>query len=148
MTQLVWLVTGCSSGFGAQFIKTIIRRGDLAIATARNTDTLREAAELGAKTLQLDVTASPSELDAKVKEAIAFYGRVNVLVQNAGYCQLGPVELVSYAKAIHTPPLEPWLIETGTQRRLLNSKRTHLLFSNSSNPSYRTGAISRAGIMS
>ena len=99
MTQKVWLVTGCSSGFGAQFIKTIIRRGDLAIATARNIVTLKEAAELGAKTLQLDVTASWSELDAKIKEAIGFYGRIDVLVQNAGYCQLGPVELLPYARA-------------------------------------------------
>ena len=92
MTQLVWLVTGCSTGFGKEFIKNILQRGDKAIATARNVDSLKELASLGAATLQLDVTAPLSELREKVEQAIEIYGHIDVLIANAGYAQTGCVE--------------------------------------------------------
>lgn len=89
MPQLVWLVTGCSSGLGEHFVESILARGDLVIATARNDLTrLNHLKELGAKVLQLDVTSPPDEIDAAVNKALKIYGGVDVLVNNAGY--LGP----------------------------------------------------------
>lgn len=90
--ELVWLVTGCSSGFGVDFVKTILARGDKAIATARNVDSLHALVDAGAAPLQLDVSAPASEIDEKVRQAIAIYGRVDVLLANAGYAQYGAVE--------------------------------------------------------
>ncbi|KAK4553749.1 hypothetical protein LTR86_009247 [Recurvomyces mirabilis] len=95
--QLVWLVTGCSSGFGVDFIKAILERGDRAIATARNIDSLKPLIEAGAASLQLDVSASATEIRGKIDEAVAIYGRIDVLVENAGYAQYGPVEEVPEA---------------------------------------------------
>lgn len=98
---LVWLVTGCSSGFGQEFIKQILARGDKAIATARKLESIEKLANLGAVTLQLDVTAPVSELEGKIKEAVGFYGRVDVLVANAGYVHYGPIEESEYVCHIH-----------------------------------------------
>ncbi|KAK3075481.1 hypothetical protein LTR53_001189 [Teratosphaeriaceae sp. CCFEE 6253] len=92
MPQLTWLVTGCSTGFGEQFIRAILARGDRAIATARNVASLQPLAVLGAATLQLDVTASLDELQKKVQQAVEVYGHIDVLISNAGYVQLGAVE--------------------------------------------------------
>lgn len=103
MVQQVWLVTGCSTGFGEQFVKTILQRGDKAIATARKIDSIQHLADLGASTLQLDVTASQAELDEKIKQAIPFYGHINVVVHNAGYGELGALEDLTY---LRNPPLE------------------------------------------
>lgn len=92
MSQQVWLVTGCSSGFGEQFVKTIIERGDKAIATARNIDSIKHLADLGAATLQLDMTDSRQVMDKKVKEAVEIYGKIDVVVQNAGYGYISTLE--------------------------------------------------------
>lgn len=92
MAPLIWLVTGCSSGFGSQIIKSILQRGDKAIATARNIDSIAELKDLGAATLQLDVSAPAVELNNKVSEAIAIHGHVDVIVHNAGAIQYGAVE--------------------------------------------------------
>ena len=92
MTQKFWIVTGCSSGFGAAFVRPILARGDKAIATARDPSTLEPLRDLGAACMHLDICDSPTELVAKAQEAEAIYGRVDVLVNNAGYAQLGALE--------------------------------------------------------
>ena len=92
MAQRVWLVTGCSSGFGEQFIRRILKRGDRAIATARRVESLEGLETLGAATLQLDVTASQDLLDDRIRTAWSKYGRIDVLVQNAGYGAVGALE--------------------------------------------------------
>lgn len=96
MAPLVWLVTGCSSGFGAAFVHEIIARGDKAIAIGRKTEArLAHLKGTGASILDLDVTASQEDLDAKIKEAISLYGRIDVLVNNAGYLEMGFIEEIS-----------------------------------------------------
>ena len=90
--QLVWLVTGCSSGFGVDFVKAILERGDKAIATARNIDSLRPLVDAGAAPLQLDVSDAAVEIYDKIEQAMAIYGRIDVLLENAGYAQYGAVE--------------------------------------------------------
>ncbi|TVY20858.1 putative oxidoreductase YusZ [Lachnellula arida] len=92
MTQLVWLVTGCSSGFGEAFVHSILTRGDKIIATARNVSKLDTLRVIGAQILRLDVTASQEQLDSCIKDALAIYGHIDVLVNNAGYTDLGTIE--------------------------------------------------------
>ncbi|KAK3659448.1 hypothetical protein LTR56_001338 [Elasticomyces elasticus] len=104
MPQFIWLVTGCSTGFGNEFVREILKRGDKVIATARKAESLKELKDLGAATLQLDVTASLSELEDKMKEAVGVYGRIDILLLNAGYVQLGTVEEIGddLLKQFHT----------------------------------------------
>ena len=97
MKQLTWLVTGCSSGFGEALVHEILTRGDRVIATGRNaSERLKHLEDLGAAILDLDVTASQAELDSKVKEAIEIHYGIDVLVNNAGYFELGLIEEVRY----------------------------------------------------
>lgn len=96
MESRVWLITGCSSGFGEQFVRQNIARGDKVIATGRNAATkLAHLKETGAAVLDLDVTLPEAEIFAKVKEAHQIYGRIDVLVNNAGYIESGAVEDMS-----------------------------------------------------
>ena len=97
MPQLTWLVTGASSGFGEQFVHSILERGDRVIATARQAkDRLQPLEKVGAAILDLDVRATQSELDSKVQEALAIYGGVDVLVNNAAYIEAALVEELEY----------------------------------------------------
>jgi len=102
MPPLTWLVTGCSSGFGRQFIPAILARGDRVIATARDPTSLAAfEGEESVSIAQLDVTAPQEVLDRKVQEAIELFGEVDVLVNNAGYVASGVWEEVRYIFA-HT----------------------------------------------
>jgi NADP-dependent 3-hydroxy acid dehydrogenase YdfG len=89
---LVWLVTGCSSGFGEQFIRSILARGDKAIAAGRDVSRLNALKEAGAAVLELDIAAEQPVLVAKIQEAIGFFGGIDVLVNNAGYVSVGTLE--------------------------------------------------------
>ncbi|KAF5617843.1 Zn(II)2Cys6 transcription factor [Fusarium sp. NRRL 25303] len=96
MSQLVWLVTGCSSGFGSEFVRRILSRGDKIIATARNSARIESLASQGAAVLELDVTDSQDKIDQIIAKAIAIYGRIDVLVNNAGFVAAGSWEDLSY----------------------------------------------------
>ena len=85
-------MTGCSSGFGSLFVTEIIRRGDVAIATARSLESLEPLMEAGASCLQLDVTATQAELDTKIEMAETMFGPIDILVNNAGYAEVGILE--------------------------------------------------------
>lgn len=101
MPQLTWLITGCSSGFGEDFVSTILSRGDRVIATARgDVQRLNHLEDAGAKVLQLDVTASQTELNETIEKAVAIYGGIDVLVNNAGYIESGLVEEVRWVPTI------------------------------------------------
>ena len=93
--QLVWLITGCSSGFGEQFVHSIVARGDRVIATGRNLSRLQHLWNIGASILQLDVTDSQEIIDGKIAEAISIHGRIDVLVNNAAFIQVGTWEDLS-----------------------------------------------------
>ena len=88
----VWLITGASSGFGRAIADAALGRGDSVLATARRTDSLGDVAEAErAAVFPLDVTDA-AQRDAAVAEAIARFGRIDVLVNNAGRTQVGAVE--------------------------------------------------------
>ncbi|KAI5460862.1 hypothetical protein BGZ63DRAFT_387936 [Mariannaea sp. PMI_226] len=95
MAPLVWLVTGCSSGFGRIFVQQILGRGDLVIATARRLETLDELREAGAAVLRLDVDEHEDIVTDVVHKAIAIYGRIDVLINNAAYLLGGAWEDLS-----------------------------------------------------
>ncbi|KAG8895573.1 hypothetical protein FRB99_000457, partial [Tulasnella sp. 403] len=91
--QLVWLITGTSSGVGRDLTLEALKRGDKVIATARNTSKIDPALRAnGAELLQLDVTDSLDNLKIVAGRAIGIYGRVDVVVNNAGYVLVGAIE--------------------------------------------------------
>ena len=88
--SLVWLITGCSSGFGRELVLAASARGDRVIATARRIQDLAYCdGASNVKALELDVTAPQDHLDAKVREAVGLFGGIDVLVNNAGYVLSG-----------------------------------------------------------
>ena len=96
MSQLVWLMTGCSSGFGEQFVHSILARGDLVVATARSRSKIAHFESLPRVTvLELDITASQDSLNNTVATAIAIHGHIDVLVNNAAYIAIGTIESLS-----------------------------------------------------
>lgn len=98
MPQLVWLVTGCSSGIGEELVHQIIARGDKVIATARRPESIKgmetytTGPDPAATILQVDVTAKYETHEDVVARAIGVYGRIDVLVNNAGYVLQGVFE--------------------------------------------------------
>lgn len=92
MAQLVWLITGCSSGFGELLTQQILARGDLSIATARKLDKIKHLEQAGAAILELDVTSSQQHINDTIAKAIGIYGRIDVVVNNAGYVATGAWE--------------------------------------------------------
>ena len=91
----VWFITGCSSGFGEEIALSGLRRGDKVIATARNASKLESLKAAGAATMNWDVTASLDDLKKAAEEAHKAYGRIDYLINNAGYNQVGGLEELS-----------------------------------------------------
>ncbi|KAJ7144905.1 dehydrogenase [Mycena crocata] len=91
-TSPVFLITGCSSGLGRELAIAALKSGFRVIATARRVETLTSLGEQGAKSLTLDVTSSESQLADFAARAIAIYGQVDYLVNNAGFVQAGAIE--------------------------------------------------------
>jgi NAD(P)-dependent dehydrogenase (short-subunit alcohol dehydrogenase family) len=88
----VWLVTGASSGFGRAIVDAALERGDSVVATARRTEALSDLeGHERADVVELDVT-DPGQREAAVAEAVDRFGRIDVLVNNAGRTQVGAVE--------------------------------------------------------
>jgi NAD(P)-dependent dehydrogenase (short-subunit alcohol dehydrogenase family) len=88
----VWLITGCSTGFGRELARAVLRHGQRVVATARHPHTLDEfSAHPDALVAALDVT-SPWHISDVVRQAEAQFGRIDVLVNNAGYGYLSAVE--------------------------------------------------------
>ena len=98
MAPQTWLITGCSSGFGAEFVNQLRAQGDNVIATGRNAETkLAHLKGTGASILDLDVTASEETIAAKIEEAWGLYpGGIDVVVNNAGYVEIGALEESTY----------------------------------------------------
>jgi NAD(P)-dependent dehydrogenase (short-subunit alcohol dehydrogenase family) len=101
MAQRIWFITGVSSGLGRSLAEAVAARGDIAVGT------LRQDAQLAAYNtlapgrtiaVKLDVN-DHAQVTAAVAQVIRQFGRIDVLVNNAGYGLLGAVEEVSDAEA-------------------------------------------------
>jgi NAD(P)-dependent dehydrogenase (short-subunit alcohol dehydrogenase family) len=90
----VWLITGCSRGLGRALAEAVLAAGHWLVATARNPAQLADLVERHGdrvRTLALDVTDPHAAVDA-VSTAVEAFGRLDVLVNNAGYGNIGPIE--------------------------------------------------------
>lgn len=88
----VWFITGCSTGFGRQIATHVLELGYPTVVTSRDPDDISDLAELGdALVLELDVT-DRKQAEAAVKAAEDHFGRIDVLVNNAGIGYFAAVE--------------------------------------------------------
>lgn len=97
MTDKVWFITGTSRGFGRAWASAALERGDRVAATARDTASLDDLVRKHGDALlpiQLDVTDRAADF-AAVKRAHDHFGRLDIVVNNAGYGQFGFVEELS-----------------------------------------------------
>lgn len=101
MAEKVWFITGTSRGFGREWAIAALERGDKVAATARNTSTLDDlVAKFGDALLpiQLDVTDRDADF-AAVKQAHDHFGRLDIVVNNAGYGHFGFIEELTEQEA-------------------------------------------------
>lgn len=92
-----WFITGANRGFGREFARAALARGDRVAATSRNLDGLTDLAEDFGDALlplELDVT-DRNGVNAAVGAAVDHFGRVDVVVNNAGYGLFGMVEEIT-----------------------------------------------------
>ena len=97
MTKVI-LITGASSGIGFDAAATLARQGHRVYAAARRVDRMEPLKESGVVPLQMDVTDEAS-MEAGVRTVLAAEGRIDVLVNNAGYGYFGAIENVSMEEA-------------------------------------------------
>ncbi|MET4781387.1 SDR family oxidoreductase [Glaciihabitans sp. UYNi722] len=101
MAGKVWFITGTSRGFGREWAIAALDRGDRVAATARNTDSLSELVEKygdAVLPLSLDVT-DKAAATAAVAQANEHFGRLDIVINNAGYGHFGFVEEVTEKEA-------------------------------------------------
>jgi NAD(P)-dependent dehydrogenase (short-subunit alcohol dehydrogenase family) len=96
-TARVWFITGASKGFGREWTEAALERGDKVAATARKPETLNALVEKYGQTIlpiQLDVTDRSADF-AAVKKAADHFGRLDIVINNAGYGHFGAIEELS-----------------------------------------------------
>lgn len=98
----VWFITGSSSGFGRSLALELVARGERVAATARDPASLDPALRESDAVITPALDVSDAEACRRAVEAtLAEWGRIDVLVNNAGFGMLGAVEEVSDAEAKH-----------------------------------------------
>lgn len=93
----VWFITGCSRGLGHAFAKAVLDAGHKLVATARDPASISHFHDRygdQVRVVALDVT-DPSAAEGAIRRAVESFGRLDVLVNNAGYGNLAPVEETS-----------------------------------------------------
>src|SRR6185369_15829919 len=93
-SKKVWFITGSSTGFGRELAEELLEQRFRVVATARKPESLNELTEKYPETLRavkLDVT-NREEVRAAIAGAISEFGRIDVLVNNAGYGSIGALE--------------------------------------------------------
>jgi NAD(P)-dependent dehydrogenase (short-subunit alcohol dehydrogenase family) len=93
-TSKVWFITGSSRGFGAELVRAVLAHGDCVVATARRPEQLRALVDGHAdraRVFPLDVTDADAAV-AAIEFAVAEFGRIDVVVNNAGYANSAAIE--------------------------------------------------------
>jgi len=91
----VWYITGASQGFGLSLVKKLLDGGHRVAATSRNVQVLKNAVDIvdSARFLPLAVDlGNPDSIDESIRQTLSAFGRIDVLVNNAGYGMAGTVE--------------------------------------------------------
>jgi NAD(P)-dependent dehydrogenase (short-subunit alcohol dehydrogenase family) len=99
-SRRVWLITGASSGFGSAIARAALAAGDIVIAGARRLGPLNELVAIGGERVRavvLDIT-NTLHVDEVVSSVVKDFGRIDVLVNNAGRGQVGAVEETTEAE--------------------------------------------------
>ena len=97
MSKRVWLITGCSTGFGRELVKIVAANGEIAVGTVRKQEQVDDLEAINpdlVKGVVLDVQKQ-NTIDEVASLIEKNYGRLDVLVNNAGYGTLGPIEETS-----------------------------------------------------
>jgi len=112
MTPRVWHISGANSGLGLELVLKVLKEGDQVVAAVRSPSKVPDSLKVdGVKVLQYDLTFSQEEMHAYAEKAFAAFGRVDVLVNNAGYAYMGAIEetecVASFAPFQHSAPFTP-----------------------------------------
>ena len=101
MSEKVWFITGTSRGFGREWTIAALERGDKVAATARDVSSLDDlTATFGDALLPITLDVTDRDADfAAVKQAHEHFGRLDIVVNNAGYGQFGFIEELSEPEA-------------------------------------------------
>ena len=101
MVSKVWFITGSSRGFGRIWVEAALARGDKVAATARDVSSLKDLVETygdAIAAIKLDVNDKKA-VDSAIAEAHQRFGRLDVVINNAGYGHFGAIEEITEAEA-------------------------------------------------
>lgn len=92
MSSPVWFITAASSGFGKEIALNALKKGHRVFATGRSLSKLSSLQDAGADIYVLDVTSNLDSIKKTVAEAHSKYGRIDILVNSAGYILEAAIE--------------------------------------------------------
>ncbi|KAF5006252.1 hypothetical protein FDECE_7412 [Fusarium decemcellulare] len=99
--NLVWFITGANSGFGLLLSQLALSKGHTVVATARSLEKFPQSLRNHPKAdlVKIEVTASAVDIESVINSAVSKHGRIDVLVNNAGFGHIGAVEEVTEQEA-------------------------------------------------
>lgn len=93
MAPRVWHISGANTGFGLELALKALKEGDQVIAAVRSPSKIPDSLKVeGVRILQFDLSFTQEEMNAYAERAFEAFGRVDVLVNNAGYAYMGAIE--------------------------------------------------------
>jgi NAD(P)-dependent dehydrogenase (short-subunit alcohol dehydrogenase family) len=99
-TKKVWFVTGASKGLGLSLVKRLLKEGYKVAATSRTIESMKKELETSASFLPLEVNVTDEEsVSNAISKTLEKFGTIDVVVNNAGYGQLGTLEELSDREA-------------------------------------------------
>ncbi|KAI3320519.1 NAD(P)-binding protein [Xylariaceae sp. AK1471] len=104
MSSIVWFITGVSNGLGQLLAERAREDGHRVIGTVRNKQKSAMAVssleDKGIKVIEMDSTESQESIKEKMSQVLSIYGQLDIIVNNAGYAALGPLERFSEAEVL------------------------------------------------